>query len=121
MHKDAAKAAEAASCAAAQGRFWEMHDILFQNQKNLSRDDLRRYADTLKLNPTRFAACVDRGRYTAEWQQDQADGRQYGVTGTPALFVNGRPVFGAVTLQDLIQILDEELARVDQSVTTKGL
>jgi protein-disulfide isomerase len=120
MHKDAAKAAEAASCAAAQDRFWEMHDILFQNQKNLSTNDLRRYADTLKLNPTTFAACLDSGRYTAEWQQDQTEGRHYGVTGTPALFINGRPVFGAVTLQELTQTLDQELERLDRLMAAKG-
>jgi protein-disulfide isomerase len=111
MHKDAAKAAEAASCAAEQGKFWEMHDRLFAGQKALGADDLRRYAGDVSLALPRFAACLAGGKYTAEWQADRADGESYGVTGTPALFVNGRPLFGAVTMNDLLEVVDEELSR----------
>jgi protein-disulfide isomerase len=111
MHKDAATAAEAAACAADQGKYWEMHDRLFAGQKNLARSDLARYAADIGLQPARFADCLDAGRHTAEWQKDRADGERYGVTGTPALFINGRPVFGAATIQDLAQAVEEELER----------
>lgn len=113
MHKDAAKAAEAAACAADQGKYWEMHDRLFAGQKSLARADLDRYAADVGLQAARFSACLDGGKHAAEWQKDRADGEQYGVTGTPALFVNGRPVFGAATIQDLRQVIDEELERAE--------
>ena len=111
MHKDAATAAEAAACAGDQGKYWEMHDRLFAGQKNLARSDLTRYAADIRLQPAKFAACLDGGGHTADWQKDRTDGEKYGVTGTPALFINGRPVFGAATIQDLVQVVGEELER----------
>jgi predicted DsbA family dithiol-disulfide isomerase len=111
MHKDAVKAAEAAACAGDQGKYWEMHDRLFAGQKNLTRADLDRYAADAGLQAARFSACLDGGRHAADWQKDRRDGERYGVTGTPTLFINGRPVFGAATIQDLREVIDEELER----------
>jgi len=118
MHKDAAKAAEAAACAGDQGKYWQMHDRLFAGQKSLTRADLERYAADAGLQTGRFSTCLDGGKHAADWQKDRRDGEQYGVTGTPALFVNGRPVFGAATIQDLRLVIDEELERA-QAVSGK--
>jgi protein-disulfide isomerase len=82
IHKDAAKAAEAAACARDQGKYWEMHDRLFEGYKALALDDLRRYATEVGLKEPKFAACLGQAKHAAEWQQDRADGERYGVTGT---------------------------------------
>ncbi|HLA77803.1 MAG TPA: thioredoxin domain-containing protein [Vicinamibacteria bacterium] len=109
IHKDAAKAAEAATCAAEQGKFWEMHDKLFANQGALQVDALKKRAAELGLDTAAFDGCLDSGKHTAEWQQDTADAQRYGVTGTPAAFVNGRLLAGAVPIDGYTQVIDEEL------------
>ena len=87
-------AAEAAECANAQGKFWEYHDYLFthqsgENQGAFSKDNLKRFAQELRLDATAFNACLDSDKYLAEVQKDTEDGRALGVSGTPANFVNG--------------------------------
>lgn len=109
IHKDAAKAAEAATCAAEQGKFWEMHDKLFENQGALQVDALKKRAAELGLDSAAFDTCLDSGKNTAEWQQDTADAQRYGVTGTPAAFVNGRLLTGAQPFEGFAQVIDEEL------------
>ena len=117
IHKDAQKAAEAGACAHEQGRFWMMHDRLYQNQNNLSVAELRRYAMELGLDAAAFNACLDGGKHAADWKRTKVVGEGYGVTGTPAFFVNGIPIFGAAPLQTFTQTIDDELARVAQSGT----
>ncbi len=109
IHKDAAKAAEAATCAAEQGKFWEMHDKLFENQGALQVEALKKRAAELSLDTAAFDSCLDSGRHAAEWQQDTADAQRYGVTGTPAVFVNGRLLSGAQPFEGFAQVIDEEL------------
>ncbi len=109
IHKDAAKAAEAASCAAEQGKFWEMHDKMFENQNALQVAELKKSAATLGLDSAAFDGCLDSGKYVAEWQKDSADAQRYGVAGTPAAFVNGRFLSGAQPYESFAQIIDEEL------------
>jgi protein-disulfide isomerase len=111
FHKDAVKAAEAAACAAEQGRFWQMHDRLFANQKSLAVADLKRYAGELGLKEDAFSQCLDSGLQAAHWQRNKEDGARYGVSGTPAFFVNGRPLSGAQPFEAFAQIVDEELER----------
>lgn len=111
IHKEAPKAAEAAACAQDQGKFWEMHDRLFQNQKELSIADLKRHAANLGLDVPAFNACLDEGRHADVWKQAKTFGESFGITGTPAFFVNGIPLFGAAPLQEFTQIIDDELAR----------
>lgn len=111
IHSQAAKAAEAASCAHAQGKFWEMHDVLFENQARLTDVDLKRYAADLGLNAAQFNTCLDSGAYAAEWQADLEDGKRYGVTGTPTSFVNGRAMNAAQPFESFIDIIDDELER----------
>lgn len=87
IHPQARKAAEAAHCAGDQGKYWEMHDVLFQNQKALQTDQLKGYARTLGLDSATFNSCLENGKYSTEIQKDLDDGVKAGVRGTPAFFV----------------------------------
>jgi protein-disulfide isomerase len=111
MHPQATKASEAASCAGDQGKFWEMHDRLFANQARLQVPELKQHATDLGLDAEAFGGCLDSGKYASKWQQGLADGTQYGVTGTPAFFINGRPLMGARPFEDFATVIDEELER----------
>jgi len=94
FHKNAFSAAEASLAAAEQGKFWEMHDRLFANQKALSPDDLTRYAREIGLNMDRYKAAMDSRKFKAAVEADMAQGRALGVDGTPSFYVNGRAVDG---------------------------
>jgi predicted DsbA family dithiol-disulfide isomerase len=109
-HPDARNAAQAASCAGEQGQFWAMHDLLFAHQDALSPDDLRRYAQKAGIDQTKFDACLSSGRAAPRIDQSIRLGEEVGVDGTPALFVNGRPLSGATPYPELKQTIDEELA-----------
>ncbi|MGH8611376.1 MAG: DsbA family protein [Gammaproteobacteria bacterium] len=86
-HGQARKAAEAAHCAGDQGKYWEMHDIIFRNQQALQDAKLKAYARNLGLNPTTFDGCLDTDKYTDEVKKDFEDGVTAGVQGTPAFFI----------------------------------
>jgi protein-disulfide isomerase len=111
IHPQAQAAAEAAQCALEQGKFWEYHDKLFANQRALGPDNLKQYAADLALDATAFNACLDSGRHKDGVLQDMADGQRWGVTGTPALFVNGRFFSGAQPFEAFRDVIDEELRR----------
>jgi len=100
MHPNAQKAAEASECADDQGKFWDYHDLLFANQSALDVASLKGYAAQLGLDTATFNQCLDTGKQTAEWQKDEQDGTSYGVSGTPAFFINGRMVTGAIPFED---------------------
>ncbi len=87
IHKHAFKAAEAARCAGEQGKFWEMHDRIFANQKSLDPTGLTDNAHALGLDMTQFQPCLDSGKYAALVRKDLADANQAGVHGTPAFFL----------------------------------
>ena len=87
FHKQAFKAAEAAHCAGAQGKFWEMHDTLFDNQTALAPEQLTTHARTLGLNEATFQQCLDSGKFAADINKDIADAGAVGITGTPAFLV----------------------------------
>jgi protein-disulfide isomerase len=89
MHAQARKAAEAANAAHAQGKFFEYAELLFKNQKTLDIASLKKFATEVGLNRARFDAALDAGTYAAEVNHDISDGMQYGVVGTPTIFVNG--------------------------------
>jgi protein-disulfide isomerase len=112
MHPNAQKAAEASLCADEQAKFWEMHDLLFQEQRQLDVVSLKDKASRLGLDRTAFDECLDSNRYSEQVAQDLRDGAALGVTGTPALFINGAPVQGgAVPFDVLSKLVDEELER----------
>jgi protein-disulfide isomerase len=87
IHKEAFKAHEAANCAGEQGRYWEMHDRLFLNQKAMGLKDLVNHAQALGLDMPKFQLCLDSGKQTSEIRKDMADGQKAGVRGTPTFFL----------------------------------
>jgi len=87
FHKNAAKAAEAAVCAADQGMFWEIHDILFEHHDKLTDEDLKRYGEEAGLFMDDFIFCLESGKNAGEIRKDIQDGKRAGVTGTPSFFI----------------------------------
>src|SRR5438874_4471464 len=83
IHKQAFKAAEAARCAGEQGKFWEMHDAIFNNQRALDPAGLTEQAKTVGLDMAKFQPCLEEGKHAAAIRKDLADANQYGVRGTP--------------------------------------
>jgi protein-disulfide isomerase len=83
MHGQAMKASEAALCAGDQGKFWEMHDLLFANQNSLSPEGLIKHAEALGLDVTQFKECLDSGKHAAQIKAAIAEGEEAGITGTP--------------------------------------
>lgn len=108
-HPNAFKAAEAGHCAHDQDMFWEYHDRLFAMQDALDVESLKTYADELGLDAGEFNACLDDGRHAESVDREMADGRSLGATSTPTLFINGRPVLGALPLDAFDRIVREEL------------
>ncbi len=111
-HPDAQKAAEAAQCAGEQGKYWEMHDLIFANQSNMGVPALSQHAAAMKLDTAKFDECVASGKHAAGIAEDMKAGEQMGVGSTPTLYVNGRPVIGAQPFEYFKTVIDEELARV---------
>jgi protein-disulfide isomerase len=115
FHPQAQKAGEAAACAGEQGKFWEMHDRLWQNPGKLQVEDLKAHAQSLGLVAADFASCLDSGRFATLVENDLRAGQEYGISGTPAFFVNGRPIVGAMPLEAFQQVIDDELARASRA------
>jgi protein-disulfide isomerase len=108
-HPNARPAAEAAECAAEQGKFWQYYDVLFGEPGKLSVDDLKASAARLNMDEARFNACVDSRKYKASVDTDIKDGDEAGVSGTPAFFINGRTLSGAQPFEVFKRVIDEEL------------
>jgi protein-disulfide isomerase len=118
FHENAQKAAEASLCANDQGKFWQMHDAMFQNQQALAVDALKAKAVELGMTAETFNSCLDSGKYANQVQADMQEGSAAGVTGTPAMFVNGRFISGAVPLEQITKVIDDELRRKGIATTT---
>lgn len=101
MHSRAFKAAEAAACAGDQDMFWEMHHLLFANQRALAPEQLPGYAEELGLDVDAFKECLGSGRHVREIQEDVRTAHRLGITGTPA-YLLGRRLPGG----DEVQVLD---------------
>ncbi len=111
MHQNAQKAAEAALCANDQGKFWQLHDAMFSNQSALGVDQLKAKAVELGLKAEDFNKCLDSGAKVAVVEADKKAGSEAGVQGTPAMFINGRFLNGAVPLENVTSVIDDELRR----------
>jgi protein-disulfide isomerase len=107
IHPQAQEAAEAAEAASAQGRFWEMHDLLFRNQNALKYKSLLTYGESLSLNMDRFSRELKKEFYRERVREDFRRGVQNGVYGTPGLFLNGVRHDGAWDRDTLFQKLTE--------------
>ena len=112
FHKNAQKSAEASECADEQGKFWEYHNKLFENQNSLAVDNLKQYAKDLGLDAAKFNECLDSGRMANEVQKDLNDGLSYGVSGTPSFFINGVALVGAQPFAAFQQIIEQELNKI---------
>lgn len=118
FHKVAKPAALASIAAQEQGKFWEFHDLLFENSKTLSPERIIAIAQQLKLDISRFSGIMRNPATMQKLTQDIQDGRDAGVTGTPTVFVNGRRLKNRdfPTIQKLIA---EEMAKLNNQATTK--
>jgi protein-disulfide isomerase len=87
IHPLAMKAAEATHCAGEQGKYWEMHDALFANQRQLARPDLSKHAQALGLDVAAFDQCLDKGTSAARIRKDMAEAQRLQITGTPTFIV----------------------------------
>ena len=110
IHPLAQGAAEAARCAAEQGKFWEYHDLLFGDQGGLDRNGLLAKAAKLQLDAKQFDACVSSEKFKAQVQQDSQEGMRAGVSGTPGFFINGMFMSGAQPEAAFEKAIQEELA-----------
>ncbi len=109
FHQNAIPAAIAAECVREKGgdeAYWKMHDKLFENQQALSKDNLKAYAKELGYD---IGTCLDSEKYKNEVLKDLSDGQKAGVTGTPAFFVDGVKIVGAVPFDQFKQVIDAKL------------
>ena len=100
MHPFAMAAAEIAEAAALQGKFWQMHDRLYENQKALDPESLMRHAQHLHLDTAKLEVAIRGGEIAARVQADFNSGVHSGVSGTPTFFINGQPFTGNWTDQE---------------------
>jgi protein-disulfide isomerase len=120
IHSNGQKAAEASLCAQEQGKFWEMHNAMFASQKALAVEQLKVKAAELGLDAEQFNQCLDSSKYAAKIREDITAGTAAGVNGTPALFVNGRFLNGAVPFKEIQKLIEDELARKGIEPKTAG-
>jgi protein-disulfide isomerase len=113
MHRNAEPAARAAAAAYQQGKFWEFHDKLFANQKNLNEESYMKYARELGLDMDKFARDMSVVSTTTKKliDSDKSEASSLGITGTPAFFVNGRFLSGARPFEDFAKLIDDALKR----------
>ena len=112
IHPNAQLSAEASLCADAQGKFWEMHDAIFEARGKAGADRLKTIASDLGMDSDLFGTCLDSGEFRSQVAADVEAGRQAGVTGTPALFINGRFLSGAQPFNVVSRVIDDELTRL---------
>jgi protein-disulfide isomerase len=105
IHPYAAHAAEAAEAAGAQGRFWEMHDLLFENQNALDDESVAQYATALNLDAPRLVKEILTGVHTERVREDFRSGARGGVNGTPTFFINGVRFEGVPSADALVAAL----------------
>ncbi len=110
FHQDAPLAHRASIAAGNQGRFWEMHDRIFANGRDLSRETLMSHARALGLDMSRFVTDLDAEATGQRMRADIAEGNRLGITGTPTFYINGRVVAGAQPYENFRALVERELA-----------
>lgn len=111
FHKESFGAHLAAQCANDQGKYWEYTEKLFANQQGLKVEQLKGYAKDLGLEATVFDPCLDGKKYAEEVQKDLDEGQKYGVSGTPAFFINGILLSGAQPYSAFKEVIEDELKK----------
>ncbi len=111
FHANAQKSAEAAECAGEQGKFWEMHDKLFEDGVSGGVSSFKQFASDLGLDTTEFNDCLDSGKMASEVAKDMQDGQAAGISGTPGFIINGQLVSGAQPFSAFQQVIEAELAK----------
>ena len=113
IHPNAENASKAAKCAYEQNKYWEFHDILFENQEKWAygnaTSEFTNYSSMLGLNKNEFTSCLTSEKYSGEILKDIQDGVNAGVEGTPTFYINGIKVVGAQTYDVFKEIIDAEL------------
>jgi diadenylate cyclase len=120
-HPRARRAALAAEAAASQGRFWEMHDLLYENQAELGEEDLTHYAAELGLDLRRFEEDLANDHHAWRIEEDRLGGERAGVGGTPALFVNGVRYAGPMDLDGLLAAVEDAAGGPGASLGGRGV
>ena len=110
-HPHAQQAAEAAEAAGAQGKFWEMHDMIYENQEALEPEDLAQYAATLGLDVPRLVKELQTGVYVPRVREDFQAGVRADVNGTPTFFINGERFEGVPDFDSLFEALTQSAPR----------
>jgi len=109
FYQNSQKAAEAAACSKDQGKFWEMHDMLFNKGVKVGIDGFKQYAVDLGLDATKFNTCLDTDAKASEVQTDLAEGSAAGIRGTPGFLINGKKLSGAQPFEVFQQMIEAEL------------
>lgn len=116
LHPEATPAALAARCAGDQGKYWEMHDILYTNQAGLSTSAYKQWAVQLGLDATEFNNCLDTRKHLSAVRSNLAEGQQAGISGTPGFVIGGKTISGACPFSTFQQALTAELDGKDWRV-----
>ena len=111
-HQKAQKAAEAAVAAAQEGKFWEMHEILLKNRRNLGTISLRSYAKEAGITRKNFLDQLINGKYAWSVQDDLDEGIRLGVREIPSFFINGKRVEGELSLENIKVMIDAALSKL---------
>ncbi|WP_263360174.1 DsbA family protein [Acidicapsa ligni] len=111
MHPHAEVAAQTAEFAGSHGKFWEMHDLLFENQNDLELANLHKLTKHLHLVPKELDTALESQAYQARVRADFVGGVRSGVNGTPTFFLNGRRIDRGSDYQSLLEVIEEEIAK----------
>lgn len=120
IHKNAVPAALAAEAARKQGKFWEYHDKLFENQQQLTMNDLKRYSQELQLDEALFEKHMSEPELRKRVDTDRDEAEQLEVSVTPSFFINGRYLRGAQPFEAFAKVIDEELTKRNLPVPSKA-
>jgi protein-disulfide isomerase len=120
MHNRAQAASQAAEAAGKQGKFWEMHDKIFENMKDLTDENFAKWAGELGLDVEKFKKDIEDPEIKKKIADQQKLGTSLGARGTPAFFVNGRYLSGAQPKEAFKALIDEEMKKAD-ALIAKGI